>query len=86
MTTLDTQAMTSEEIQEAGLDALLERLGPVGMLRFLQQFETGQGDYTQERGAWLDKLDMETVLACIARRRAAPQSQPATEAPGSSQL
>lgn len=86
MTTLDTQAMTSAEIQEAGLEALLERLGPVGMLRFLQQFETGHGDYTQERGAWLDKLDMETVLAWIAQRRAATQSQPATEASGSTHL
>ncbi len=86
MTTLDIQAMTSEEIQEAGLEALLERLGPVGMLRFLQQFENGQGDYTQERHTWIDKLDMETVLAWIARRRAAAQSQPTIDASGSSPL
>jgi hypothetical protein len=81
MTTLDTQKMTSEEIQEAGLEALLERLGPVGMLRFLQQFETGQGNYTQERPAWLDHLDLETILAWIAQRRAAGESQRDVDAP-----
>lgn len=80
MTTLDTQKMTSEEIQEAGLEALLERLGPVGMLRFLQQFETGQGDYTQDRHAWLDPLDLETILAWIAQRRAAGEPQHSTDA------
>lgn len=81
MTTLDTQAMTSEEIQEAGLAALLERLGPAGMLRFLQQFEAGQGDYTQERYAWLGHLDLETILAWIAQRRTAGESTRAVVTP-----
>ena len=40
---------TPEEIRQAGMDALLRALGPVGMIRFLQQFETGRGDYTAER-------------------------------------
>ena len=42
-------ATTAEEICQAGLDALVCALGPVGMIRFLQQFETGRGDYTTER-------------------------------------
>lgn len=81
MTSLDTQTMTSEEIQQAGLEALLERLGPVGMLRFLQQFEPGRGDYSQERHALLDNLDLETILAWIAQRRAAEGTSPPTAAP-----
>jgi hypothetical protein len=32
--------MTGEQIRLAGLEALLRELGPVGMIRFLQQFET----------------------------------------------
>ena len=28
-------------------------LGPVGVIRFLQQFETGHGDYTRDRFQWL---------------------------------
>jgi hypothetical protein len=42
-----------EEIRRLGLEALARQLGPVGMVRFLQQFETGQGDYTAERHQWL---------------------------------
>ncbi len=45
--------MSLREIREAGLEALARELGPVGMVRFLQQYETGSGDYTLERDTWL---------------------------------
>ena len=32
--------MSAEEIWEAGMRALLRDLGPVGFVRFMQQFET----------------------------------------------
>ncbi len=62
-------AMTLEEIRVAGLDALARDLGPVGMVRFLQQFETGRGDYSVERHGWLDGTDVATVARQIRRRR-----------------
>ena len=37
------------EIRKIGLQALNEALGPVGMVRFIQQFENGYGDYTKEK-------------------------------------
>ena len=37
------------EIKKIGLHALKEALGPVGMVRFIQQFENGTGDYTLEK-------------------------------------
>ena len=37
------------EIRKMGLQALTEVLGPVGMLRFIQQYEIGYGDYTEEK-------------------------------------
>ena len=37
------------EIRKVGLQALKDALGPVGMVRFLQQFENGYGDYTKEK-------------------------------------
>lgn len=43
------QTMTQREIREAGLAALIQSLGPTGMVRFLQQFDCGEGNYTQER-------------------------------------
>ena len=36
------RTLTLPEIRRAGLDALRERLGPAGMIRFLQQYEPGQ--------------------------------------------
>jgi hypothetical protein len=37
------------EIRKMGLQALREALGPVGMVRFIQQYENGRGDYTKEK-------------------------------------
>jgi hypothetical protein len=45
--------MPLEEIRRAGLEALLRELGPEGMVRFLQQFQPGSGDYTAERAELL---------------------------------
>ena len=37
------------EIRKVGLQALKDALGPVGMVRFIQQYENGYGDYTEEK-------------------------------------
>ena len=36
-------------IRTLGLDALKNALGVVGATRFLQQYDTGYGDYTKEK-------------------------------------
>ena len=41
--------MKQSEIRILGYKALVESLGVVGMLQFLQQLDIGKGDYTQER-------------------------------------
>jgi hypothetical protein len=56
-------------IRKLGLEALSKALGPIGMARFLQQVETGVGDYTIERSLWLKDLDLETVMEEIKERR-----------------
>lgn len=56
------------EIRKAGLEALLERLGPEGTLRFLQQYNPGQGDYTAERHEWLDPLTLEEIEKSLRQR------------------
>ena len=35
--------MTANQIHELGIEALLNKLGPVGTIRFLHQYETGKG-------------------------------------------
>lgn len=41
--------MKQAELRKNGYKALIDSLGVVGMLRFLQQLEIGSGDYTLER-------------------------------------
>ena len=53
---------TLEQIRLIGLEALSRELGPVDMIRFLQQYETGQGDYSSDRHHWLDRLSLEHLV------------------------
>jgi hypothetical protein len=50
---MNPEIMTIDEIRQTGLRAISRELGPVGLIRFLQQFELGEGDYSVERHAWL---------------------------------
>ena len=61
--------MTLEQIRATGLAALMEKLGPDGMIRFLQQFETGAGDYSTERHQWIDQWDMDTLIAKLGEQQ-----------------
>jgi len=54
-----------------GMEALIEKLGPGGALRFLQQFELGSGDYSKERHSCLGKASVKTLARDIRRRRKA---------------
>ena len=68
---MDTSDLTNEQIREIGLQALLQALGPVGMIRFLQQFETGHGDYTRGRFQWLSYPSVDDLLGQIEPNRKA---------------
>ena len=59
--------LTPQDIRREGLQALLERLGPAGTIRFLQQYEPGHGDYTAERHKWLDNLTIDEILGELDR-------------------
>ena len=60
-------ARTPPEILPEGFRALVDRLGLADALRFMQQYDAGQGDYTADRGAWLDRLSHDDVWAAIAK-------------------
>ncbi|MFZ0546216.1 MAG: hypothetical protein WAM60_12295 [Candidatus Promineifilaceae bacterium] len=66
---IDTSKMTPRQIQEAGTAVLLRELGPAGLLRFLQQFEMGTGDYTKEHHEWLDHLTVDEVIQLALREQ-----------------
>ena len=61
--------MNLREIRKKGIEALSNALGPVGMVRFLHQFESGSGDYTEERNHWLEKYDIDSVVEEIKEKR-----------------
>ncbi len=54
--------MTPLEINRLGYRALMDALGFDGMIRFLRQFEPGQGDYTAERQQRLDQLSLDDIF------------------------
>jgi len=68
---MNAQSMSLEQIRIAGMEALARELGIVGMVRFLQQFETGHGDYSKDRHEWLDNQDMDAVVKRIREKREA---------------
>ena len=66
---MDTSVMTMEQIRLAGLRALSRDLGAVGLVRFLQQFETGDGDYMADRTRWLGERTVQELAQEIERGR-----------------
>ena len=68
---MNAQTMSLEQIRIAGMEALARELGILGMVRFLQQFATGHGDYSKDRHQWLDDQDLDTIVKRIQERREA---------------
>jgi hypothetical protein len=66
---IDTSKMTLEQIRKAGMEALIRELGPVGMIRFLQQFDMGSGDYTKERHKIFEGMDVDAIVEKIKQQR-----------------
>jgi hypothetical protein len=61
------------EITEQATAILVREMGVVDALRFLGQFRTGSGDYTKERGQWLDDLSLEHIASEIKSKRHKPR-------------
>ena len=59
---------TLHQIQQEGLDVLVEKLGPDDAIRFLQIYEPGSGDWTKDRKKYLD-TDPDKILTRIMERR-----------------
>ena len=57
------------EIREKGFNALTKELGPSGMAIFIRQFESGKGNYTEEREELFKDLTIDDIVASIKRRK-----------------
>lgn len=56
-------------IRKMGIEALTEKLGPVGMVEFIRQFDSGYGDYTKDRYEWLNGIDIDTIVKQAKAKR-----------------
>lgn len=66
---MKADTLNSAELRAAGYKALATVLGPLGMARFIRQFEQGRGDYTRERREWLRDTSVSAVVARIRARK-----------------
>ena len=66
---MKTETLSFYEIRTIGFEALLRELGPAGAIRFIQQYETGQGDYTRDRKKLLPKKSIREIGTEIVKAR-----------------
>ena len=59
---------TLHQIQQEGLDVLVEKLGPDDAIRFLHIYEPGSGDWTKYRKKYLEN-DPDKIIKHIKERR-----------------
>ena len=62
---MNAQIMTQQQIRMTGIKILSQHMGVTEMIRFLQQSETGYGDYTRDRDKLLGNPSLEDLVADI---------------------
>ena len=72
--------LTPVEIQRAGWEALKKELGLTGALRFLLQYERGEGDYTKLRRKLFKGETVESLTDKMRKRRRTSENSKRTEA------
>lgn len=66
---MSATAATLNDINIKAIDLLSSKLGTADTIRFLNQFTTGFGDYTEERKKVFDKMSLDDMVADIKERR-----------------
>ncbi len=54
---------TEQEVQKLGIDILYQKLGATDFIRFMQQFNQGYGNYTEDRQQWQKDYSVDAILA-----------------------
>jgi len=67
--------LTDSALREAGWDALVERLGVAGALRFLRESRIGEGDYTKIHQAWAASISRKELFKLVEKARIEPQKE-----------
>ena len=59
---METIITGPSELRQAGFRALTDALGWVNAVRFIRQYDSGAGNYTEERQALLPDWDAATLV------------------------
>lgn len=63
------QAKPLSAITQQAIETLTKEMGIVDTVRFLTQFTTGYGNYTEEREALFGNVTLEEVLSTMQQKR-----------------
>lgn len=66
---MNNDYMTLIEIRVLGFETLLRELGPAATIRFMQQYESGRGNYTRDCHQWLPKRSVKDLAKEIAKQK-----------------
>ena len=69
---MTVEARPLAEITAVALKVLYREIGIVNTVRFVNQFTTGYGDYTQEREELFAGMTLDDIVSEIKRKSQAP--------------
>jgi uncharacterized membrane protein YGL010W len=57
------------DVNHQAIQLLAEHIGIVDTFRFVNQFTSGHGNYTEERQALFDRLTLDDIVSAIEQKR-----------------
>ena len=66
---MSVQPKPLSEVTQQAIDVLFKEIGIVNTVRFLNQFTTGYGDYTEERESLLKDLTLDEIVEAARKVR-----------------
>ena len=66
---MTTQLKTLSEVNHQAIRLLSEQIGVVDTFRFVNQFTSGHGNYTEERDALFGQLTLDDIVSAIDSKR-----------------
>jgi len=71
---MNVQVKPLAEITQQAIEILYRELGVVETVRFLSQFTTGYGNYTEERETLFGELTLDQALAAMKKTAGPPSA------------
>lgn len=66
---MSIQPKPLSEVTQQAIDLLFKEIGIVNTVRFLNQFTTGYGNYTEEREALFKDLTLDEIVVAVGKMR-----------------